>query len=141
MRPNEDGFTLIEVLVSLAIFSLAIVGLNRAASAAAAGTANLSTTVHAGLVADNAMARARVAVIQTGTPRQEARSGGMNFELSTQTSETELAGFYEILITARTDTSERIVATRRGFKTVAVVSGPTIVGEGGRNDEEEGADE
>lgn len=49
---SDAGFTLIEVLVSLAIFSLAIVGLNRAATLAVSGTAELTVRTHAGIVAD-----------------------------------------------------------------------------------------
>ena len=119
---NDRGFTLIEVLVSLAIFSLAIVGLNRAAAAAAAGTANLGVTVHGGFVADNAIVRSRALPLREGTQRFEASSGGMDFEIVVETSETELDGFYNVESRVNLRDQERVVATRRGFRAEEIVT-------------------
>lgn len=115
---GESGFTLIEVLVSLAIFSLAIVGLQRAASFAALGTSNLQAAVHGGFVADNAIVRTRLRALETGVERYEERSGGQVFNVVVETSETELENFYRIDVRISRVDAERIVASRRGFRAV-----------------------
>lgn len=113
---REDGFTLVEVLVSLAIFSLAIVGLNRAATLAVSGTADLQVRTHAGFVADNAVVLSRLAPLEVGTERTEAGSGGIAFEIVTETARTEQADFYEIRVRVRQSDAERTLADRRAFR-------------------------
>lgn len=114
--PNEAGFTLVEVLVSLAIFSLAIVGLNRAATLAVSGTSALQIRTYAGFVADNAVVLSRIAPLELGVTRGEAASGGMAFDVVTQTRETEQAGFYEITVQVFERDQARILSDRRAFR-------------------------
>ncbi|MGJ8560625.1 MAG: type II secretion system protein [Litorimonas sp.] len=114
--PNDAGFTLVEVLVSLAIFSLAIVGLNRAATLAVSGTSALQIRTHAGFVADNAVVLTRIAPLELGIERFEAASGGMDFDVVTETSPTEQAGFYEITAQVFERDQERVVSDRRAFR-------------------------
>lgn len=111
-----DGFTLIEVLVSLAIFSLAIVGLNRAASLAVSGTATLQAKTYAGFVADNAVVLSRINPLELGIERSEAQSGDMIFDIEVETSETEQSEFYEILVRVREADRERVLVERRAFR-------------------------
>lgn len=113
---NDAGFTLVEVLVSLAIFSLAIVGLNRAATLAVSGTSALQTRTHAGFVADNTVVLTRIAPLELGVERIEAASGGMDFDVVTETSETEQAGFYEITVQVFERDQARILSDRRAFR-------------------------
>lgn len=113
---GDAGFTLVEVLVSLAIFSLAIVGLNRAATLAVSGTANLQTRTHAGFVADNAVVLTRIAPLELEIGRTEVSSGGMDFDVVTETSPTEQAGFYEITVQVFERDKERILSNRRAFR-------------------------
>lgn len=113
---SESGFTLVEVLVSLAIFSLAILGLNRAATLAVSGTNSLQFKTYAGFVADNAVVRSRLNPLNVGLERQEAISGGLRFDVFVETSETESAGFYEILVRVSERDKERIITERRAFR-------------------------
>ncbi len=113
---QQDGFTLVEVLVSLAIFSLAIVGLNRAATLAVSGAATLQMRTHAGFVADNAVVLSRIAPLDLGTERSQADSGGMAFDVVVETSETEQAGFYEIAVRVSERDRDRILSQRRAFR-------------------------
>ena len=113
---QQDGFTLVEVLVSLAIFSLAIVGLNRAATLAVSGAATLQMRTHAGFVADNAVVLSRIAPLDLGTERSQADSGGMAFDVVVETSETEQAGFYEIVVRVSERDRDRILSQRRAFR-------------------------
>jgi len=115
---KQDGFTLVEVLVSLAIFSLAIVGLNRAATLAVSGTATLQIRTHAGFVADNAVVLSRIAPLDLGTERSQADSGGMTFDVVVETSETEQTGFYEIAVRVTERDQDRILSERRAFRYV-----------------------
>lgn len=114
--PNDAGFTLVEVLVSLAIFSLAIVGLNRAATLAVSGTSALQFRTHAGFVADNAVVLTRIAPLELGIERFEVVSGGMDFDVVAETSPTEQAGFYEITVQVFERDQERIMSDRRAFR-------------------------
>ena len=52
-KRNEEGFTLIEMLVALAIFSLAALALLRLGGATATNSARLSDQALAQIVADN----------------------------------------------------------------------------------------
>ena len=128
---SERGFTLVEVLVSLAIFSLAIVGLNRAATLAVTGTATLQTRTHAGFVADNAVVLSRLDPLRVGTERREAESGGMFFEVEVETVRTEQAGFYELRVRVREAGRDRVVSERRAFRLEPPAQARTPVQEGG----------
>lgn len=115
---KDAGFTLVEVLVSLAIFSLAIVGLNRAATLAVSGTSALQMRTHAGFVADNAVVLTRIAPLKLGIERLDATSGGMDFDVVAETSRTEQAGFYEITVQVFERDKERVMSDRRAFRYV-----------------------
>lgn len=119
---HEAGFTLVEVLVSLAIFSLAIVGLNRAATLAVSGTADLQVKTHAGFVADNAVVLSRIAPLEVGTERSQAQSGGMAFDIITLTSETEQARFFEVLVRVSERDQERVLIERRAFRIDEIIA-------------------
>jgi type II secretion system protein I len=113
---KDGGCTLVEVLVSLAIFSLAIVGLNRAATLAVTGTGTLQTRTHAGFVAENAVVLSRLEPLRVGTERREAESGGMDFEVDVETVRTEQADFYELRVRVREAGQDRVVSERRAFR-------------------------
>ncbi|MGB6231148.1 MAG: type II secretion system protein [Litorimonas sp.] len=132
-RRGDGGFTLVEVLVSLAIFSLAVLGLNRAATLAVAGTSSLQLKTHAGFVADNAVVLSRMAPLQAGTERLEAESGGMAFDLVVETAPTEQADFFEIVVRVRERDADRVLIERRAFRLAAQAAAtptPSETGEG-----------
>lgn len=131
-RRADDGFTLVEVLVSLAIFSLAIVGLNQAATLAVSGTSALQMRTHAGFVADNTVVLSRIALLERGIERIEAASGGMEFDVVAETSATEQAGFYEIRVQVFARDKDRVLSDRRAFRYVSQTAGSSspAVGEG-----------
>ncbi|MEM7728389.1 MAG: type II secretion system minor pseudopilin GspI [Pseudomonadota bacterium] len=113
---RQDGFTLVEVLVSLAIFSLAIVGLNRSATLAVSGTSSLQARIHAGFVADNAVVLARLEPLRDGTERAQAVSGGMEFDVVVETARTEQADFHEMIVRVSARDTDRVLSERRAFR-------------------------
>lgn len=129
-RRTDDGFTLVEVLVSLAIFSLAIVGLNQAATLAVSGTSALQMRTHAGFVADNTVVLSRIAPLERGIERIEAASGGMEFDVVAETSATEQAGFYEIRVQVFERDKDRVLSDRRAFRYVSQTTASSSPGEG-----------
>ena len=137
----QDGFTLVEVLVSLAIFSLAIVGLNRAGALAVSGTAELHARTHAGFVADNAIVLSRIARLESGSERRVAESGGMAFDVVVVTAATELPGFFQLDAQVRREGSDQVIATRRAFRTVPQQTPGRPADDGGFDDAEDGEDE
>lgn len=85
MHPTFDaesrGFTLIEVLVALAIISIALLASLRVAGAGTNSVAELRGRLLAGWVAENVLAeqRARGAWLPLGMQRGVARQGGIEF--------------------------------------------------------------
>ncbi|KAB7649125.1 type II secretion system protein GspI [Polymorphobacter fuscus] len=78
MPAREGGFTLIEVLVALAIFSLAALALLRLQGAALSTTARLDERALAGVVAQNRAIEAMIAPQPPGfgaTAGEEANGG------------------------------------------------------------------
>ncbi|GLQ21663.1 type II secretion system minor pseudopilin GspI [Algimonas porphyrae] len=122
MTARDHGFTLIEVLVSLAIFSLAIVGLNRAATLAVSGASTLQLKTHAGFVADNAVVLSRIGPIarELGVERNAIESGGIGFDVTIETVATELADFLEIRVRVTQQGSDRVLIERRAFRNEAL---------------------
>lgn len=100
---REAGFTLVEVLAALLIFSLAIVGLARATTQSVAHTQRLTHKTYAGVVADNQLiyARMRRPVIGTKSGREEA--GGQNYSWRVETAETPQEGLLELRVSVSQD--------------------------------------
>lgn len=93
---SEQGFTLIEVLVAMLIFAVAIVGLSRAGSEAISNTARLKHKAHAGIVADNVLIRARMKPPVIGKESGQESARGQDFEWEIVTTRTELEGFLKL---------------------------------------------
>jgi general secretion pathway protein I len=80
-RAEGKGFTLIEVLVALAIISIALLAALRAAGQGTANLDELRSRLLAGWVAENLLAvhRARGDWLPTGIQRGVEREGGIEF--------------------------------------------------------------
>ena len=120
MRTNasisEAGFTLVEVLAALLIFSFAIIGLTHSGTESVRAITILEHKTYAGIVADNRIVQARLKPLKIGVSTGEETAAGRNYEWREQISETESRGFYRILVTIRERDKDQIVIERTAFR-------------------------
>ncbi len=81
MNARHRGFTLVEVLVALAIVSIALLSALRAAGQGTSNVGELRSRLLAGWVAENLLAehRARADWLPLGIQRGTSREGGLDF--------------------------------------------------------------
>lgn len=100
---KEAGFTLVEVLAALLIFSVAIIGLSRAGTQSVAHTQRLTHKTYAGVVADNQLILARMKRPAIGTKSGREEAGGQNYQWRVETVETPQAGLLELRVSVSQD--------------------------------------
>ena len=95
---KRGGFTLIEVLVALAIVAIALMAALRAAVQGTNNVGELRSRLLAGWVAENLLAehRARGDWLPIGIQRGTAREGGLDFEWREEVISTPNAAFRRI---------------------------------------------
>ena len=115
---RRAGFTLIEVLVALAIVSIALLAALRAAGQGTSDVGELRARLLAGWVAENLLAehRARSDWLPLGIQRGRVREGGMEFDWHEEVVGTQNAAFrrVDILVYSARDES-RALARYTGF--------------------------
>lgn len=114
-REKDQGFTLIEVLAALLIFSLSIVGLTHAGTQSAQAASYLEKKVLAAIVADNQLVLARLnlgTVEQSGTNEQMGRT----FHFQVTTDATQLTGLEKLTVTVTAQDSSQVLITRTAFR-------------------------
>lgn len=128
-RPGRDrgaGFTLVEVLVALAIVSIALMAALRAAGQGTANVDELRSRLLAGWVAENRLAehRARGDWLAPGLHRGTQRQGGSDFGWREEVVGTPNAAFRRVEVFVFAPAEEgRPLARLSGF----VVRPPQIV--------------
>ncbi len=113
---RDDGFTLIEVLAALTIFSVAIVGLIQLNTQSIKTVASLESKMLAGIIADNVIVEARREKLKLGETDGEETAKGRPFIWVQETTETEMENFYRIVVTVRDKTGEQILIERTAFR-------------------------
>ena len=110
---KDAGFTLVEVLAALVIFSVAIIGLSGAGTQSVAHTQRLTQKTYASVVADNQLLLARMqrGVIGTKSGREEA--GGQTYNWRVETVETSQDGLLELRVSVSQDSD--VFVTRRAW--------------------------
>ena len=115
---RRAGFTLIEVLVALAIVSVALLAALRAAGQGTGDVGELRARLLAGWVAENLLAehRARGDWLPLGIQRGREREGGMEFDWREEVVATPNSAFrrVDVLVFAASDES-RSLARLTGF--------------------------
>ncbi|MBL4853977.1 MAG: type II secretion system minor pseudopilin GspI [Robiginitomaculum sp.] len=114
---GQAGFTLIEVLASLLIFSTAILGLMHAGTENIRAMSVLEQKQLAGIIADNQLLLAlnRPEPPRVGAQQDSGEMGGRDWNWRIQTEDTGTAGFFKLTITVQEKTSEQILMTRTAF--------------------------
>lgn len=113
---KQDGFTLIEVLAALLIFSVAIVGLSHSGAQSARTVSALDLKMVAGIVADNQLILARQELAKIGVKSGTETSMSREFNFEIETSKTDTAGFYQLKIKVRAKDQEQVIIERVAFQ-------------------------
>ena len=116
-RRTEKGFTLVEVLAALLIFSTAILGLMHAGTENIRAMSALEQKQIAGIIADNQLILAlnNNEPLRRGTRQDVSKMAGRDWHWQILTQETGQAGFYKLTISVREDNSEHTLMTRTAF--------------------------
>lgn len=114
---TEEGFTLVEVLAALLIFSFAIIGLTRSGTESVRAVSVLQDKSYAGVVADNQLIRARIQPLEVGTKTGEETVRGKIYEWRVETSKTESDGFYRLIVNVSAEEAQQVIITRTAFRT------------------------
>ena len=114
---KEDGFTLVEVLAALLIFSFAINGLTRAGTESVRAVSVLKDKSSAGIVADNQLIRARIAPLEVGVKTGEESVSGNVYDWRVETSQTDNADFYRLIVTVNDANNDQVIISRTAFRT------------------------
>jgi len=114
---KQDGFTLIEVLAALLIFSTAIMGLMHAGTQNIRAVQVLEQKQIAGIIADNQLLLALNSQdpISTGTRQDDVQMAGRDWLWKIRTEDTGTAGFYRLTVEIKEKTSEQILISRTAF--------------------------
>ena len=115
---GSAGFTLVEVLVALAIVSVALLAATRAASQGTGGVGELRSRLLAGWVAENLVAeqRARADWPAPGMHRGTARQGGYEFAWREEVVPMPNPSFRRVNVTVYSATDEtHVLARLTGF--------------------------
>lgn len=117
-RADHSGYTLIEVLIALAIISIALMAALRASGQGAANVAELRSRLLAGWVAENRLAeyRARGTWLQPGSRRGGEHQGGIEFFWREEVIATPNPAFRRVDIYVHaTPTEPHVLAHVAGF--------------------------
>ena len=118
-RPrSRQGFTLVEVLVALAIVSIALMAALRAAGQGTAAAGELRLRLLAGLVAENRLAehRARGAWLPLGIARGTQQQGGIEFAWREEVIATPNSAFRRVdVFVSEPAADARALARLTGF--------------------------
>lgn len=115
IRPKDQGFSLIEVLAAMVIFSVAILGLSHAGVESVRGAAAIEAKTLGGIVADNQITLARFDRIELGTQRGESVQMGRRFNWNLEVSETSVENFFQIIVRVSDPVTNRVYVRRTAF--------------------------
>lgn len=120
---KEKGFTLVEVLASLLVFSIAILGLAQAGTQGAKSVSVLENKMLGGVIADNVLVRARHDRIRLGVQTGEETQMGRRYAWELETVTTDVAGFLRMTVKVREDDKEQVIMSRTAYRSQPVTKG------------------
>ena len=112
---NDSGFSLIEVLAAMVIFTVAILGLSHAGTESVRGAGAIEAKTLGSIIADNQLTLARYQRIEVGTERGEAEQLGRRFNWVLETQETGVDGFFQLIIQVENPVDESVYVRRVAF--------------------------
>ena len=117
---SESGFTLVEVLASLLIFSTAILGLMHAGAENIKAVRLVEQKQIAGIIADNQLILAQTdgRGLRLGTSQEAVEMGGQKWDWELRVEETELDGFLRLVVNIHEENQERVFISRTAFANV-----------------------
>jgi len=113
---KDDGFSLIEVLASLVIFSIAIVGLVSMNTQSVRTATAVEDKMLASIVADNVIVEARRKGVRLGEDDGEERAKGHLYVWQKEIETTELENFYRITIKVRRADDPQVLIERVAYR-------------------------
>lgn len=130
MRPRASraagGFTLVEVLIALAIVAIALTATGRATRAAVDAHADVRDRTYASWVAQNRLHELTAigAFPAAGTHAGSLAIGGLRFEFRETISDTANAAFRRVEVVVKKPGDERALARLVGYLTRAAEGAP-----------------
>jgi len=117
MNKPQNGFTLVEVLVALVIFSTAILGLLSAGTKNIQAVSILEQKQIASIVADNQLILAINSgnALRIGVQTNISEMDGRKWQWRILTEATDQRGFYKLTIEVNQEQNEQIIISRIAF--------------------------
>ncbi len=118
MHPSDRGFTLVEVLVALAIFSIAVLGLIAAQTTSIRSSQALHIRAYGDIAADNVMVRSMIdpAQLELGFSRGSETIEGQDFLWTRNVRPSGRGEIVAITVDIRAPDSDQIIASLSGFR-------------------------
>lgn len=115
---GDAGFSLIECVVALAVFSLAAVSGVSLITQNSYSASLIELRTFAGFVADNVLVETRIDPNTVrGVTQGEIDMGSFTFEWSREILETAEAGLSQVIVKVRRKDEDQVLTTRYGFRT------------------------
>jgi len=95
---HNRGFTLLEVLIALAIFSICALTLLQQSGRSARQTSHLETKLMASWLADNEVASAQLQIPNIGKQSRHTRFAKRDWEIERETRKTQQANLFQLTI-------------------------------------------
>lgn len=118
---RDQGFTLVEVLAALLIFSVSIMALMRAGAENAKAIYILEQKALAGIVADNQLALARLqyrASNSSNPPSNQtgnSKQNGHEYKWALKGLATDVNGFHRLEVEVTAKNKDQVLVSRSGF--------------------------
>jgi len=117
IRRSEQGFTLVEVMTSMVIFSTAILGLMHASTENIKAVGIIEEKQIAGIIADNQIILALNddRPLRAGSKTEQVEMNGRNWDWELLVENTDVDGFVKLTMNVRAEDDDRVIISRNAF--------------------------